>query len=554
MIRENREKRGVLIVEDNELNREMLSEICRSEYRVFEASDGVEGLALLKEHLRDLSLVLLDVQMPKMNGYQFLETMQKDELLSSVPVIVTTGNSITENEEKCLSLGASDFVTKPYNPRIILRRMEAIIRLKESIAAIDVIEHDSLTGLYTKNAFFLRAQRLLDHSEDQIDMVLINIEDFSYLNLRYGEKLSDRLLVHFAKRIRECGEENILSCRFNVDRFVMLRVHEDCDHQKLSAEFDRALHEGAPISEFTVKYAVYDNVPKGVSIAELCDRLKTTVETIRHQFNRQVAFYDDEVIQKTARLRKLVECMEDALTDGQFRVYYQPKHDAKTGKIAGAEALIRWVHPEFGFLPPFEFIPLFEQNGFVTNVDLFVWNSVCKHIKEWKAEGLPVVPISVNASRRDFLAVDRLELLTDPIRENGLENRFLHLEITESLGIDDRPLLEKVKKIREAGFQIELDDFGSGQSSLGSICDIPMDVIKLDISFARSLDRQKEIVRMIVSLAHALGMKTVAEGVETEEHIRTLRELGCDYFQGYYYSKPLPEPEFREYLKKELAK
>lgn len=541
--------RGVLIVEDNEINREMLSEILSEQYRVFCATDGEEGLFVLRENLRSLSLVLLDVQMPKMDGYEFLRQQQSDPFLSSVPVIVTTGSNISEDEEKCLSLGASDFVTKPYNPRVILRRCEAIIRLHESIATLNAVEYDLITGLYTKSAFHHYAQNLLDHADaESMDLLMINIEDFSYVNERYGEAVGDELLRHIGSCIRQFGEKSVISCRYHADRFVLMRKHTPCDHATESERFDRILHENAPVSDFVVKYAVYDRVPSALPIVVLCDRLSMAVKTIKRQFNYSVAYCDNAMFEKLDHLRKIEECMQDALREGQFQVYYQPKHDAVTGAISGAEALVRWEHPVYGFISPGEFVPLFEENGFITRLDLYLWRTVCRNIRDWQEAGITPVPVSVNASRRDFVAIRDLREVFDPIAEHGIDKKYLHVEITESLSIADHLVLDKVRQVRNQGICVELDDFGAGQSSLGTLTDLPIDIIKLDMGFVRDLQKKKEIVRMIISMAHALGYQVVAEGVENVGQVALLREMGCDHFQGYYYSRPLSEPDFREYL------
>ena len=543
-------KRSILIVEDNEINRELLKGILEENYRVIEAVDGADGMEKLREDFRTLSLIMLDVQMPRMNGYEFLEEYRQDELLSSVPVIVTTGASISEDEERCLSLGASDFVTKPYNPRVILRRVEAIIRLRESIATLQAIEYDTVTGLYTKNAFHHHAQNYLNYSIDEsFDMLMVNIESFAYMNERYGETLCNELLKHIGKCIAASENKVLAASRYHADRFIVLRKHMELDNNKEAKKFDTQLHAAAPIADFTMKYAVYENVPTVMPIGVLCDRLAIAMNTIRRQYNKSIAFYDAAMSERITRLRKIEDCMEDALREGQFQVYYQPKHDAKTEQVMGAEALVRWMHPEFGLLPPGDFIPLFEENGFITQLDLYVWQTVCNDLRNWHEEGIPLVPVSVNASRRDFVSIDEIDKVLRPVMESGINREYLHIEITESLGIGDDVVVQKVKSIRDLGIKIELDDFGAGQSSLSTIRDIPMDIIKLDLSFTREIEKQKEIVRMIIALSHALGHETVAEGIETREQAYMLRDLGCDLLQGYYFSKPIPEQAFRAYLK-----
>ena len=541
--------RGILIVEDNDINREMLKEILGEKYRILEAADGVEGMELLKKHYKTLSLVLLDVQMPRMDGYEFLKIYSNDSVLAGIPVIVTTGSTVTEDEERCLSLGAADFITKPYKPKIILRRVEALIRLRESIAALQAVELDPLTGLYTRNAFRHHAQNYLNFSEgDGFDMLMINVEDFSYVSERFGEHMSSELLKHIGRCITALCPQAFAASRYSTDRFILLRRHIASDHASESEDFDRQLHENAPLPDFTVKYAVYESVPEKTPINVLINRLALAMDAIKHQYNRQIICYDDKMSERVTRLRKVEECMSEALREGQFKIYYQPKHDAHTGRIAGAEALVRWTHPELGFISPGDFIPLFEENGFITDLDLYVWQSVCRDLRKWQDAGIPLVPISVNASRRDFVAIDRADMVLQPVTEYRIDKSFLHIEITESLAIHDNAVVEKVKTLRDMGFKIELDDFGAGYSSLGTLQNIPMDIIKLDASFARNIQRQEKIVRMMIALSHELGHETVAEGVEDAQQLRLLQELDCDLIQGYYFSGPLPEDRFMEYL------
>ena len=541
--------RTILIIEDNEINREMLKEILQEQYFVLEAADGVEGLRMLREHYKSLSLVMLDVQMPRMDGYEFLQAYSSDSVLTGIPVIVTTGSTVTESEERCLSLGAADFITKPYKPKIILRRVEALIRLRESIAALHAVELDPLTGLYTKSAFHHYAQSCFDFNEDGgFDMLMINVEDFSYINERLGESGGNELLKHIGRCVTALCPEALAASRYSSDRFILLYRHSDIDRQATADAFDRALHENAPVADFTVRYAVYENLPVDVPVSVLVSRLSIAMDLIKHQYNQQLICYEENMSERITLLRKIEECMSEALRQEQFKVYYQPKHDAKTGKIVGAEALVRWVHPHLGFITPGDFIPLFEENGFITDLDLYVWRCVCRDLREWKKAGLPLLPVSVNASRRDFITIDSAEEILQPVEDNGIDVDLLHIEITESLAVHDSAVLEKVNTVHNLGFKIELDDFGAGYSSLGTLQNIPMDIIKLDMSFARDIKRQEKIVRTIINLSHELGHKTVTEGVETEEQLQILRELGCDFIQGYYFSAPLPENKFREYL------
>ncbi len=249
--------------------------------------------------------------------------------------------------------------------------------------------------------------------------------------------------------------------------------------------------------------------------------------------------------------QRIIETMERALEECQFQIFYQPKHETVTGNIAGAEALVRWNHPEYGFMGPGQFIPLFERNGFITKLDCFVLEQVCKDIQRWKQDGLPLVPISVNVSRRDFIESGCIDKQYQIVEKYNIDHSLLHMEVTESLYSENTDLIiSQVKRTQEMGFVIEMDDFGAGYSSLGSLSTFPLNVLKLDISFVRNIVKNEIVIENIIKMAHRMGLLVIAEGAETVEQFKILRTLGCDYIQGYYFSKPLPVKEFEAYLKK----
>ena len=243
--------------------------------------------------------------------------------------------------------------------------------------------------------------------------------------------------------------------------------------------------------------------------------------------------------------------MERALEEGQFLVYYQPKHETISRSIAGAEALVRWVHPEYGLMLPGTFIPIFERNGFITKLDLYILEQVCKDIKSWQEQDLPIVPVSVNISRLDFIEPGCLERQIAIIDSYGIPHDLLHLEVTESLYSDNTEVIaSQVKKAQEHGFMIEMDDFGAGYSCLGMLSSFSLDVLKLDISFVQNIKNNEIVIENIIKMAHRMGLFIVAEGAENEEQYKTLKSLGCDFIQGYYFSKPLPLSQYEDYMKK----
>ena len=256
---------------------------------------------------------------------------------------------------------------------------------------------------------------------------------------------------------------------------------------------------------------------------------------------------------KLLREQEIVDSMESALTEGQFEIYLQPKYSIKKNRMVGAEALIRWNHPQWGLQSPALFIPLFERNGFITRLDQYVWDQTCAVMRDWAERGLPPLPISVNVSRADIYNVDLADILTGLLQKYGLLPSSLHLEITESAYTENpRQIIDTVSRLRGMGFVVEMDDFGSGYSSLHMLHEMPVDILKLDMKFIQSEPAtlvNQEIMRFIISLANLMKLGVVAEGVETAEQLERLREIGCECVQGYYFSKPLPVKEFELLIK-----
>ena len=546
-------RRRALIIEDNDINREILHDLLEDEYDILEAENGLVGLRLLRENSRSLSVILLDVEMPVMDGYEFLSAIRDDATLNRIPVIVTTANGHPEDEIKCLEMGATDFVRKPYNPDVILRRVRSVIRLRESARMLDVLEFDQETGLYTEKAFYQHVESILTRNFDEhYTMIFTNVENMKLINERYTEKTGDQLLRYLADGFRQILGDGLYG-RISGDRFgILIDFPEGADIEDLKKKLSSVV-EGAPISGTTVKFGIYEDVEHDLTAVQIIDRTRLAVQEIKNQFGVDFAVYDEKMRRKVVRTQQIVENMQQALEEEQFLVYYQPKHSVVSGELCGAEALIRWIHPDFGFMNPGEFIPLFESTGFVTEADRYVWRRTVMNQKKWADMGLRTVPISVNASRLDFGHEDFLEALNAPVAEYGVPRDMLHIEVTETLCSDDSDhLVEVLEESRKAGYQIEMDDFGSGYSSLNTLATLPIDIVKLDMSFMRQIQnpKKRKVLAAAVNLARSLGLKTVAEGVETEEQKEILKELGVDYIQGYYYSKPIPEKEFEEYLKR----
>lgn len=415
-------------------------------------------------------------------------------------------------------------------------------------------ERDDLTGLYSRTVFFQKAEELVRNNPDvQYDLMISDIVDFKQINETYGPQMGDNVLRWAGAYLGPTISDGVLVGRYGGDQFVVLTSHAQMLHINSDASRDifRKAERENGLPNVIVKYGVYEDVKDEKSILSACDKAHIALNSIKHQYGSYIAYYNEMLKKELSVTRKIESSMHEALEQEQFKVYYQPKHDAVTGKIVGAEALIRWIHPEYGFMSPGEFIPLFEKNGFVAETDYYVWKRTCINLRKWMDKGIATVPISVNASKVTFRQENLIKDLQIPVKEYNINPKDLHIEITETLMMDDvESLINKLETIREAGYQIELDDFGSGYSSINILSTIPMDIVKLDMSFMRQFGNEKraKVLAACIKLAKELGYKTVSEGVEYKEQCEMLCVLGVDAIQGFYYSKPLPEEEFEKYM------
>ena len=543
-------EKQILVVEDNEINRAMLCEILAGEYKVLEAENGQAALEILRQHKDDIMLILLDVMMPVMDGYTFLDRIKGDPELALIPVIVMTQGESEEDEVNALSHGATDFVPKPYRPQVILHRIASIIKLRETAAIVNLFQYDRLTEFYSKEFFYQKVrEKLQKDTEKEYTIVCSNIENFKLFNDSFGVTAGDHLLQQIAQLARKKFGENAVCGRFGADRFLFL----------LESGQERAYRTAFPegyiskIKDVVMKWGVYEIVDRTVPIEQMCDRALLAADRIKGQYNEHVAVYNDTLRGKMLREKAITDSMESALSSGQFIVYFQPKYSLRGEQMAGSEALVRWIHPDWGFMSPGEFIPLFERNGFISHLDRYIWEQVCVCLKDWKEKEYASLPISVNVSRADFYQMDLVDTLEKLVKKYDVNPASLHIEVTES-AYSENPvqIINTVNELRERGFIIELDDFGSGYSSLNMFNQMKMDILKLDMKFIQNEMEKpvdQSILNYIIGMCHGLGLSVVAEGVETREQLERLREIGCDYVQGYYFAKPMPEKEYEELLK-----
>lgn len=551
-------QKQILVVEDNELNRAILCEILSDHYQLLEAENGEKALDILRAYKNSVALILLDVMMPVMDGYTFLERVKEDPKLALIPVIVMTQSDSNEDEVAALAHGATDFVPKPYRPQVILHRIANIIKLRETAAMVNQFQYDRLTGLYSKEFFYQKVQeQLQENPERTYTIVCSNLENFKLYNDTFGREKGDDLLRETADFLRSILGPDVLCCRYNADRFLVLQEQqqERMDRSCFFSTSNARSHK--KMQKMSVKWGIYEITDRSIIVEQMCDRALLAVDGIKGQYYQPYAVYDDALRDKLKREKAITDAMETALAEKQFIIYYQPKYSLNRNCMAGAEALVRWIHPEWGFMSPGEFIPLFEKNGFISRLDQYVWEQVCEQLADWKKKGYPTLPVSVNMSRADVYQPQLADIIRKITRRYGVEPACLHFEVTESAYAENASqILQTVEELRALGFPIEMDDFGSGYSSLNVLTQMKLDILKLDMKFvqnelAKPVDRS--ILGQIVDLAHWMNLNVVAEGVESREQLERLNELGCDYVQGFYLAKPMPAADYEALLAAQSA-
>lgn len=432
------------------------------------------------------------------------------------------------------------------------RLKQVLDEVRRANNTIALLEHDELTELYCPSAFYQNAKKMLCKNEDMnYDIIILDIRNFKMINEIFGRKTADLLLQALAQFLYGLDtKEEAIMARVPADIFYILIPQETHFYEIIQKEVS-AFFRSYPLPfHLQAQVAVYPVENKEIPIEKMCDRAKMALDSKKLQNEIEIVFYNQSLHEKLISQNQLLDSVNDAIKNREFRLYLQSKVNMVTGKVIGAEALIRWIHPELGFISPGEFIPLLEKEGYIYEVDKYIWEEACKVLKERKDKGLEELPISVNVARGDFYEEDLCDVLRNLIQTYELKPEQLHLEIIERAYVTDSDNIFRVlTELREAGFCIEMDDFGIGESSLSMLAEMPVNVLKLDRQFlVAGLDdkRHIEVIRCIINLAEVLDINIIAEGVETQEQVDLLLSMGCCCAQGFFYAKPEPAGYFTE--------
>lgn len=542
-------KNEILIVDDSDINREMLWLILEDEYDVTEARNGKEAVDIIAQGDHVFRLVLLDLVMPVMNGYETLQEIRNRGWHHHLPVIIISGDSTDDASSKAYDLGAADFFAKPYNPQIVLRRVMNVI------AGHEYTYKDLLTGAFNRNGFLQMANNFLQKCEDRTKYAIMffDVKNFKAINSLLGTEGGDAVLRQMYNGMNDADLGPVFISRFEADHFVCLVENDKINFDKMMKENNQVLDWGGRNMQFRFRTGICQVDNEG-DITAFVDRAKISLNYIDDEYLKPYAVFDDKMSNNYINAAAVTAEFENSMANEEFKVYYQPIMEAATGKIASAEALIRWIHPVRGFARPDLFIPILEKDGFISKLDLFVDKKVNTVLRGWQEQNLPTVPVSVNLSWMDFYDQEMIQNILEHVSKRLTTPGSVRYEITESsFAALKENRSDILAALREKGAWLLMDDFGSGYSSLGMLMNYKFDVLKIDMSFVRQLEKNpdvRHIIKMIIDMCHRLGMKVVAEGAETETQVSILRDDKCDYIQGYYFSKPLPEDEFKQFLAK----
>lgn len=456
--------------------------------------------------------------------------------------------------------GSSEENSTPYSLGIIYTAPgeKIIITLKESGQDSEKnITTDKLTGLLNRSSFSERLKDILDEvsewPEEKYMVVYFDVQRFKTVNDMLGIAEGDRLLKHIAQVVAEAAEGKGASCRIGSDRFALVIR---CEAGKRDSFVEKLLED---ISEFDQPFEITCNA--GIFVIEdkqlpadlIIDRAIMAQSPIKGSYTKRFNYYTEALREQLLTEQEITGMMRAALKGEQFVIHYQPQYNHSTGMLVGAEALVRWRHPEKGLIPPNRFIPVFEKNGFITKLDLYVFERVCIFLRKCLDKNLPVVPISTNLTRYDIFAPNFIEMLEETRKKYEVPSKYIRVEITESAALGNSQFINAaVKKLHSYGYIVEMDDFGSGYSSLNILKDIDFDIIKLDMRFLESEQGKKNrggtILSSVVRMVNWLGLPIIAEGVEAVTQADFLRSIGCDCVQGFLYSKPLQQEAYEELI------
>ena len=528
-----------------------LTKILSGEYEVIMTRGTDEMRSELRKSGKTISAVILNMSADE--TYAAQDIIKLNALWRRLPVIASADSGDEAVMTEIMARGAAGLALRPFGANLLKHTLANIITITEKAALSNTFRRDKLTGLLNREGFLDTADSMIRCKESGFYVLsCFDVENFKVINDQYGLEKGDMVLKHVADTISSCVSSiGGICCRFMADKFGMLFPAEYRDSDIVRQNHKEATEVSAIGQTIRIRIGRYFVDDLSISVSAMYDRAKMAEESIKNRYDIYIAEYSASMRDNLLHQQQVVNDMSEALVKGQFEPWFQPQFNHLTGAMIGAEALVRWKK-DGEYIPPARFVPVFEKNGFIYEMDKYVWETVCSHLRRWLDEGRSPLPVSVNVSRRDLLENDCIAFLSEIVKKYELPYDLLRLEVTESAFAESTSLLTaKVDELIKLGFTVEIDDFGSGYSSLNTLKDVPASIIKLDMRFfdrTENSQRSGNIIESIVRMAKWLGMAVIAEGVEEKVQADYLRSIGCYYIQGYFYSRPVPLEDYETFL------
>ncbi len=570
----------IMMVDDEPLNMEVLQVHLESEgyNRFVTLSDSKLAIEGIRTESPDV--LLLDLVMPEVTGFDILRQMRLDEELKNIPVIVLTSSEDADTKLQALQLGATDFLSKPVDASELALRMRNTLSSRAYLQRM--LNFDALTDLPNRLSFtkvLTRALQQIDKVDDQAALLLFNINRFKAINDSLGPERGDEVLWAFSERLKTIFDnvpdsliENDTQlgssiARVGGDRFgVLMPIISSDSHCELLTDlleqFVEVLETPFVVEDqdiyLTVSIGVSTLTKQTASVENLFNDAETAMLHAKSRRDTKFAFYSEQMDEKARELLSMENGLRTAVENGEIFLVFQPKVDVQSGKVIGAEALVRWLHPEFGLISPVNFIPLAEDTGMIVSIGEWVLRESCRAAQQWRELGFDDFKIAVNVSIRQLHELDFIAIVNRALEDSGLPADALIIELTENMIMENAETnIVKLQQMKNLGVKISIDDFGTGYSSLSYLQRFPLDQLKIDRSFIKEIKGVSDkmpIVKAVISLAHDLGLSVVAEGIETHHQLAHIKSLRCEEYQGYFCSKPLPDAEFKQLLQEQLRK
>jgi len=565
---------SILVIDDEPDNFDVIETfLSYQDYRLHYAAGGREAIALLDTFQPDL--ILMDVMMPEMDGIELCQKIKAMPQWESVPVIMVTALAGKNDLAQCLEAGADDFISKPVNRLELTARVRSMLRIRQQYQQLatfnahleatvhqrtaelqTMIFQDPLTHLPSRAFLLKQLSELLKTRPSSFAVISLDCDQFKLVNGSFGHAVGDQLLVAVAQRLQQHLRPDDILARMGGDEFCFLihRVSDIAILEPLIQAILQSFNEPFLVANCEIYTNACIGVAVGSGTGQQAEEFLQDADTAMYQAKLRgkgsYQLFDRRMHHAMLERLMLENDLQRALEKQEFVLFYQPIVDIQTRDVMGFEALIRWQHPERGMVPPGEFIPCMETTGLITPVGMLVFKLACQQLQRWHQQGWTHLTMSVNLSVRQFACPTLLADIDRILAETAVNPAYMKLEITESAIMENAELaIALVEALRSRQIQVSIDDFGTGYSSLGYLHRFPIDHLKIDRSFVNQIqseNRTYPVVNTIITLSQQLGLSVIAEGIETAEQLEWLQQLGCEFGQGYFFSRPLPAADIEQ--------